>query len=288
VSQQDRTTLKSFFRDGALPTAQHYTDLIDSAVNQVDDGFDKTRTDGMKIASVGASRRLVSLYRGLGKQEASWTIEHGQAPGKLHMRQGNGDQPQENRAQGLASDGAGAAEAPAALTLTRDGRTGLGHEDPRCRLDVAGTARMEGRIGVTSPGMPYVPANGGWHDITPAMTGCQAFEVMAGAGGERTKGRYALLHAIAMNAFHPRNPILNWMFGRRGIRSQTAVYDSYAHRLQLRWNATEQPHHFTLQLRSNANYGDGYVIRYYLTRLWFDNLMDDSRGVHHSDGGPLL
>jgi hypothetical protein len=282
LSKQDRTTLKSFFRDGALPTAEHYRDLIDSAVNQVEDGFDKTTTDGMKIASVGASRRLVSLYRGLGTREASWTIEHGQKPGNLHMRQGNGAQ------EGLAFDGAGDAEGAAALTLTRDGRTGLGHEDPRCRLDVAGSARMEGRIGVTSPGMPHVPANGGWHDITPPMTGCQAFEVMAGAGGERTKGRYALLHAIAMNAFHPRNPILNWMFGRRRIRSQTAVYDSYAHRLQLRWHATEQPHHFTLQLRSSANYGEGYVIRYYLTRLWFDPLMDDARGVHDSDGGPLL
>ena len=286
MSKQDRTTLKSFFRGGALPTAEHYRDLIDSAVNQVDDGFDKTTTDGMKLASVGSSLRLLSLYQGLGTREASWTIEHGQAPGKLHLRQGNG-------AEGFGlAEGAGAGpeegQPDAALTLTRDGRTGLGCEDPAWRLDVAGTARMSGRIGVASPGMPDVPADGRWHDITPAITGCQAFEVMAGTGAERAQGRYALLHAIAMNAFHPRNAVLNWLFGRRRIRSQTAVYGSYADRLQLRWVAAEPRHHFKLQLRSSANYGEGKVIRYYLTRLWFDSLMDGARGGPDRDGGSLL
>ncbi len=282
MSKQDRTTLKSFFREGALPTAEHYRDLIDSAVNQVEDGFDKTTTDGLKLSSVGASRRLMSLYKGLGTREPSWTVEHGQAPGQLHLRQGH-------EAEGFSLDGEDRAKGPAALTLTRDGRTGLGTEDPAWRLDVAGTARMAGRIGVVLPGMTDVlPADGGWKDITPSITGCQAFEVMAGTGGDRAEGKYALLHAIAMNAFHPRNPILNWLFGRRRIRSQTAVYGSYAHRLQLRWLATEPRHHFKLQIRSCANYGEGKVIRYHLTRLWFDSLMDGARGGPDRDGGTLL
>ncbi|MGY6633416.1 MAG: hypothetical protein ACXIU8_06675 [Alkalilacustris sp.] len=281
MSKQDRTTLKSFFRGGALPTAEHYRDLIDSAVNQVDDGFDKTTTDGMKLASVGSSLRLMSFYQGLGTREPSWTIEHGQAPGRLHLRQAAGvDSP--------AADPPKPQAGAAALTLTRDGRTGLGCEDPAWRLDVAGTARMAGRIGVASAGMPHVPADGRWHDITPAITGCQAFEVMAGTGGDRAQGRYALLHAVAMNAFHPRNAILNWLFGRRRIRSQTAVYGSYADRLQLRWVASEPRHHFKLQLRSAAHYGDGKIVRYYLTRLWFDSLMDGARGGPDRDGGTLL
>lgn len=281
MSKQDRTTLKSFFRGGALPTAEHYRDLIDSAVNQVDDGFDKTTADGLKLSSVGSSPRLMSLYRGLGTREPSWTVEHGQAPGQLHLRQGVG-------AEGLSLEEREHGPGPAALTLTRDGRTGLGHEDPAWRLDVAGTARMAGRIGVASPGMEHVPADGRWHDITPSITGCQAFEVMAGTGGDRAQGRYALLHAIAMNAFHPRNAILNWLFRRRPIRSQTAVYGSYADRLQLRWVATEPRHHFKLQLRAAASYGEGKVIRYYLTRLWFDSLMEGARGGPDRDGGTLL
>ncbi|MCY4180867.1 MAG: hypothetical protein OXD48_11460, partial [Litoreibacter sp.] len=66
MSKRDRTTLKSFFSNGALPTAKEYRDLIDSSVNQVEDGFDKTEKDGLKLFSVGGSLRVMSLYQGLG------------------------------------------------------------------------------------------------------------------------------------------------------------------------------------------------------------------------------
>jgi hypothetical protein len=283
VSKQDRTTLKSFFREGALPSAEHYRDLIDSAVNQVEDGFEKSPADGLRLASVGDSLKVMSLYQGLGAREPSWTMEHGEAPGALHLRQGIGAQ-----ARGIGGAADPAAHGPAGLTLTRDGRTGLGEERPEWRLDVAGTARMAGRIGTTPGALPAVLADGRWHDITLPMTGCQMFEVVAGAGGERNQGHYSLLHAVAMNAFHPRNPILNWMFRRRSIRTQTAVYGSYADRLKLRWVATAERHHYKLQLRSNAHFGDGKVVRYYLTRLWFDSFMEGSRGGPDRDGGGLL
>ncbi|MGC9419695.1 MAG: hypothetical protein ACP5EN_12065 [Rhodovulum sp.] len=275
MTKQDRTTLKSFFRDGALPTAEHFRDLIDSGVNQVEDGFSKTPTDGLELTSVGASLRVMSLYQGLSSPAPSWVIDHGetdqgQEPGALHLRPMWGDTPP-------PVDADPDAPASAGLSLTRDGRAGVNVADPLWRLDVGGVARMAGRIGVTSETIPDVPADGDWHDITPALTGCQAFEVMAGAGGEVTEGRYALLHAIAMNAYHPRNPILNWLFGRRRIRAQTAVYGSYADRLRLRWVAADERHHFRLQLRSNADYGADKRIRYYLTRLWFDTRMEGSR-----------
>ena len=282
MSKQDRTTLKSFFREGALPTAEHYRDLIDSAVNQVEDGFEKSPSDGLRLASVGDSLRLMSLYQGLGAREPSWTVEHGQTPGALHLRQGVG-------AQSLGiGGGAGTARGPAGLTLTGDGRTGLGEEDPAWRLDVAGTVRMAGRIGAAPAALPAVMADGRWHDITPPLTGCQIFEIVAGAGGERNQGHYSLLHAVAMNAFHPRNPILNWLFRRRSIRTQTAVYGSYADRLKLRWVPTAERHHYKLQLRSNAHFGEGKTIRVYLTRLWFDSFMEGSRGGPDRDDGDLL
>ncbi|MEP0049514.1 MAG: hypothetical protein ABJE87_17215, partial [Roseobacter sp.] len=91
------------------------------------------------------------------------------------------------------------------------------------------------------------------------------------------KGRYSMVHAIAMNAFHPRNPVLNWLFRRRAIKTQTAMYGSYADRIKLRWVPDAQQHHFRLQLRTNANFGEGKVVRYYLTQLWFDSLMASAR-----------
>lgn len=304
MTKQDRTTLKSFFRDGALPSAEHYRDLIDSGVNQVEDGFSKTPLDGLNLNSVGSSLRVLSLYEGLSAATPSWTVEHGtttegQAPGALHFRPIWDEQiGQDNPASkgsyepsgGKAVKKAHAAQRPdeaQGLSLTRDGRTGINIANPDWRLDVAGVARLSGRIGVTTQNIPSVEANGKWHDITRPMTGCQAFDVMAGAGGEVNAGHYALLHATAMNTFHPRNPILNWLFGRRRIRAQNAVYGSFADRLKLRWVATEEQHHFKLQLRSNANYGKGKKIRYYLTRLWFDTTMEGSRSERDRDEGLL-
>ena len=146
--------------------------------------------------------------------------------------------------------------------------------DPDWRLDVDGVARMRGRIGF--PGAEAtVPADGKWHDISGPLTGCHGFEVMAGAGGEPGRGRYALVHAVALNAYNPRNPVLNWLFARRSIKSQTAVFGSYADRLRLRWMGSTRS--YKLQLRSNSNFGAGVGIRYYLTRLWFDTGMQGSR-----------
>lgn len=276
MTKQDRATLKSFFRSGALPTAEEYRDLIDSTVNQVDDGFAKTDADGLKLNSVGSSLRVLSLYQGLGTPKPSWVIEHGDAPGALHLRpdQGkaaldlsrHGDDPVEDDAP-----------LPPGMTLTRDGRMGVNRHAPDWRLDVGGVARMQGRIGVASHKIPHVKADGRWHDITQPLTGCQAFEVTAGTGGDPRKGRYSMVHAIAMNAYHPRNPILNWLFRRRAIKTQTAMYGSYADRIKLRWVADSQQHHFRLQLRTNANFGTGKVVRYYLTQLWFDSLMVGAR-----------
>lgn len=283
MTKQDRATLKSFFRSGALPTAEDYRDLIDSNVNQVDDGFQKTDADGLRLNSVGSSLRVLSLYQGLGTPKPSWVMEHGDTAGALHFR------PDQGKAALEITGGNEGAETSGqtGLTLTRDGRMGVNDEDPQWRLDVGGTARMQGRIGVTSHDIPSVKADGKWHNITQALTGCQAFEITAGTGGDPGKGRYSMVHAIAMNAFHPRNQILNWLFRRRSIKMQTAMYGSYADRIKLRWVADEKTHHFRLQLRTNANFGEGKVVRYYMTQLWFDSFMTGARTRDDRDPGAL-
>ena len=260
MTKKDRTTLKAFFRDGALPTAEHYRDLIDSGVNQIDDGYSKTAADGLRLTSVGGSQRVLSLYENLSAQYPAWVIDHGQDSSSLHFR------------RGVDKD------APAGVSFSPQGRLGIRNDAPEWQLDVNGVQRVRGRIGFATDSIPFVPANGSWHDITEEMTGCQAFEIMAGTGADLNQGRYSMVHAIAMNAFHPRNWILNAMFGRRKIKAQTAVYGSYADRIRLRWVATKSRHHYKLQMRTNANFGKDKVIRYYMTRLWFDPTMAGSRG----------
>jgi hypothetical protein len=269
MSKRDRPTLKKFFREGALPTAEHYADLVDSMVNRIDDGFDKSEREGLRIASLGSSPMLLSFYNGAGAPEPVWAIGHGRTAGSLHFLRGNGAE----------ADAAGGPAAPG-LALSRSGRVGVNVADPDWRLDVDGVARMRGRIGFPGPDAT-VPADGRWHAITPSLTGCNAFEIIAGAGGQPGRGRYALLHAVALNAYNPRNPVLNWLFGRRSIRSQTAVFGSYADRLRLRWRGSTRDYH--LELRSNASFGPGIGIRYYLTRLWFDTAMQGSRSEVERD-----
>lgn len=309
MTKQDRTTLKSFFRHGALPAAEQYRDLIDSTVNQVDDGFAKTKADGLKLSSLGSSRSVVSLYQGLGAPRPSWRIEHGAKEGDLHFRPDLGkqalraasetsaDAPNEDQNIGDGSR-LKEPELAAGFCLTPEGCLGVNQETPDWRLDIGGMARMGGRIGFATEGLAQPLADGKWHDITRPMTGCQAFEVVAGAGGEKTQGRYSMLHAIVMNAYNPRKRLFRWLFGwlfgwligRRGIRAQTAVYGSYADRLSLRWVATEGRHHFKLQICTNANFGkngsgEPKTIRYYLTRLWFDSEMEGSREGPDRDPG---
>jgi hypothetical protein len=264
MSKRDRPTLKKFFRDGALPNSEHFGDLIESMVNRIDDGFDKTERDGLRIASLGSSPALVSFYHSAGSAEPTWTISHGASMGALHFRRGDGP--------GL--DGPGADPEAPGLSLSPDGRVGVHVCDPAWRLDVDGVVRMRGRIGYPGPDA-VVPADGRWHDITPSLSGCHALEVVAGAGGEPGRGRYALMHAVALNAYNPRNPLLNWLFGRRSIRAQTAMYGSYSDRLRLRWTGTMRD--YRLQLRSQSHFGRNYKIRYYVTRLWFDSAMAGSR-----------
>ena len=45
MAKKNRRSLKNAFREGAQPSADAFADLIDSALNVVDDGFDKLESD---------------------------------------------------------------------------------------------------------------------------------------------------------------------------------------------------------------------------------------------------
>ncbi len=280
MAKQNRSTLKNYFSDGALPSSEHYSDLVDSMVTWMDDGFDKTRTDGLRIKSYAQEKSLISFYRGVGEDRPSWTIAHGPDETETLLF--------------VPTRQNGGSEAPrAGLSMAPDGAVGVRFDRPEWDLDVDGVARMRGRIGFPMPGHETVAADGEWHDVTLPLQGCNILEVVAGVGGKRETGRYALLRAIAMNAYHPRGRLLNWLFERRRIRQQTAVFGSYGDRLRLRWVRATEPSReerrqgqkeartynrpYKLQLRTSSSYGSDYSIRYYVTQLWFDTEMEGSR-----------
>lgn len=248
--------MKQFFADGSLPSADHFGDLIDSTLNLINEGFDKTPPDGFKISTIGEHRRLISFYRSGDPNNAVWTIEYDQDKDSL-----------------LISNPRRAGEP--AIALDGDGRIGVNKVDPQATLDVGGVVAAEGRLGANPDGFTSVPADGEWHDITGDLEGCNAFEIMAGVGSSGT-GRYALMRAIALNAYNPRGWLFNFFNRKKRIRYQQSYYLSRGNRIKLRWHSDGKKK-YTLQMSTACGYGGDVNIRFYLTRLWFDTLMTGSQ-----------
>jgi hypothetical protein len=264
MAKKNRSTLKHFFRRGALPSENQFGDLIDSMLNMIDEGFDKSPEYGVEISPLGNRSSVVSFFRHNDPEHPVWTISLDEPSGRLLIQSRLGD------------------HAPFRLSLSPDGRIGLNKKVPEWDLDVDGVVASRGRIG-TSEGKLKVPADGQWHSITDELTGCQAFEVVAGAGGKEGDGNYALMHAFAVNAYNPSGPFFNFLNLKKRIRYQQAYYRSLGNKLKLRWIVKDRSRHtYQLQLRSNGDYGGTrdnkkYEIRYYITELWFDPTMAQSR-----------
>jgi hypothetical protein len=247
-----RAELKEHFQQGKMPTQEDFADLIDSMLNMLDEGFDKSPEDGLKVEQLQGGK-LLSFYKDINIGEALWSLELDKASNSLSFQNG--------QAQPLLT-----------LSSTTDSdkiqRTlvGIRQNNPKYELDVVGTVASNARVGRS--GELAVPADSNWYDITDFMTGCQAWEVMAGAGAKDSEGRYAVMHAFAMNAFGS---------GSGEITYHQAHFGNKCSRIELRWLRDEQDRFsFKLQMRVGCSYGDKVWIKYHMTQLWQDTLMLDS------------
>jgi hypothetical protein len=258
-----RQNLKDRFRAGRMPTEGDFSDLIDSMVNVLDEGFEETPDAGLMVNQIGTGH-LASFFENLTVNSPQWFLELG--PHDPDERSFHISTPTDS---GNAT----------ALSLVRRSDTdrgkrrgasiavGVNKRAPRYELDVGGALRSHGRIG--KAGSMPVPADGDWHDITKPLNGCNAFEIVAGVGSkEDSEGRYALLHATALNAFN----------GKGCIEQSQARFGSRCNRIELRWTKSDSgsPFSYTLQMRVKCAYEPGAWIRYHITQLWFDTLMEES------------
>jgi hypothetical protein len=267
MPKRNRHTLKNYFTKGALPTAAYFADFVDSTLNMMDDGFSRSPANGVEITLLGDERRLMSFFGDSQVEVPDWAITCAAETNSLNfVRTGPQDTQTFTTPAGPELE---------LLTLTRDGKVGVHVADPVCRLDVDGTVRSTGRFG--HPG--FVPADGAWHAITEPLDGCNALEVIAGVGlsGEK-KGRYAMLHAIALNTFNPTGFFFNFLNLKKRIKCSHAWYLGRGDRLKLRWVAVDSlTHQYQLQLRVARSYGDGVNIQYSITTLWSDVYMTESK-----------
>jgi len=255
MEKLDRNALKNKFKKGRMPSEQDFSNLIDSMVNILEEGFDKTSRDGLKISQLMGSGRLLSFYKNIAVESPQWFLELSTSENKLHF-----GTPQSPRVLSLYSHGGGDEQNTLRVAV------GINKESPQTTLDVEGTIASTGRMGKV--GDMAAPADGEWHDITSALTGCEAFEIVAGVGGQDADGKYALLHATALNTFN----------GKSSINAQDAHFGNKCNRLELRWQPVPEQgqFHFKLQIRAQCSYGKNIWIKYHITRLWFDPLMLES------------
>jgi len=75
MAKKNRSTLKRYFRKGALPSEDQFVDLIDSTLNTIDEGFDKTPENGFEISLLGDHPRLISFFKTAAAKDAVWSID---------------------------------------------------------------------------------------------------------------------------------------------------------------------------------------------------------------------
>lgn len=74
--KKNRSTLKDYFKKGAIPTESNFADLIDSMLNQDEDNIAKLPNDPLKITAIGVDEALVNFYRMENNAEKlSWQIK---------------------------------------------------------------------------------------------------------------------------------------------------------------------------------------------------------------------
>jgi len=252
---QTRDQLKDYFKKGKIPTEKHYADLVDSMVNQVDDGFLKNEEFGLNIHSTGKSKTFVSLYSQSNSAEPFFLISKDQArPNNLKL------QPYFQ----------GEENAKKSFYFGANGNLGIGKSaDQELKLDVAGFVGMQGRAGSFRSGK--LPADGKWYTIVKDLDNCHAYEIMARTGA-KGKGKFALMHAIALG-----------IYGKRGskIKKTRSCYGLFWNHITLRWIGTT--HDYALQIRTNSHYGDGVHINFKVTQLWNDHAFLEEKYLYKND-----
>jgi hypothetical protein len=252
MTTRTRDMLKKQFQQGKMPTEEDFSDLIESMLNMLDEGFDKTPEDGFKVAQL-RDGKLMSFYKDINIGNALWSFGLEKSGDNLSIQDA-----QDNSLLTLSSITDG--------NNIRRAAVGIHQSQPQYELDVAGCIASYGRVGRN--GELAAPADGNWYDITETMTGCQAWEIVAGVGAKDSEGRYALMHAFALNTFNANS----------SITYHQSHFGNKCSRIELRWIAedSDKPFEFKLQMRVGCGYGEEVWIKYHMNQLWLDTLMLES------------
>ncbi len=266
MPSRNRDTLKYFFSDGALPSSDMFADLIDSMLNMDDEGFSKTDKNGFEVTDLGEFENLISFFRKSHPDNPVWQIRFDGSESNLIISRVDSDKSEQLCPEDIE-------KLKYLLNLNVSGqqaKIGIGIAAPHDTLHIAGNVRSEGRRGSLGKNHAQPLADGGWHTIGGPYTGCQTLEVVARAKNDRKK-YYGLMHAIALHTISPvKKDIFNFFGLKNKIRYTHSFYESFLHKIKLRWKPAKERGQYILQIRTNCDYGDDGVIDYHITNLWSD------------------
>lgn len=231
MAKTNRRTLKEYFGKGKKPDSGQFADLIDSMLNIVDDGFNKSAERGLQLSPLDDEGAVMEIRRNILDNEPAWIVALGKG-GELNIHRGLYEEP--------------------SVSLFQDGRIVLGTKD-KIELEINGTVRADSFTGNYLKGK--VPANGQWQNIGELEYGCMGYQIEA-ACGLKGKGRYALAEATAIHCFgkHP------------SIRSSHSWFGSRFNRIQFRWYS--EGLNCRLQVRTRSDYGEDVWVYYCIKRLF--------------------
>lgn len=245
----NRQTLKNYFKKGGVATEKHFSDLIDSSINSVDDGISKTSDDGLKLSPQKENSKLLSFFKKISYENSNYSF--------------NLD---DNNAEGLSIN---KYDNSSIIRFNKAGNVGINTNSPNYHLEVNGAIGIKTRIGLYKTGK--VPADGKWHYVISDLDGINAFEVIAKAVGKVGNGYYSIAHAIALSTFGGRS-------SKNKIKTTTAYYEKYFRRISFRW--VGEMNNYGLQVRTRVNYGicsetkENFTIKYNIM-----SLIDDSSSL---------
>ena len=237
MARRNRITLQKYFARGKMPTEDHFTDLIDSMLNIIDEGFDKSSEKGLSLAPLDEAGHIISIFQKIEDEQQKWAVTLDKTTGNLIIRKYDDAH---------------------VFSISQNGHTGFGTIDPQYQIHTSKTIGIYGRAGTYVAG--EVPADGQWHNITETLKGCFAFEVIAGAG-KPGEGKYALFVATAIQCFG----------AHKRIYKKQSWYGIRCNKIKLRWKKEEND--CILQIKTRCNYGSEMKISYNVSSLWDNHRM---------------
>src|SRR5689334_6592304 len=133
-NKRPRSALKTYFAKNAIPTEAQFAQLIDSVINQRDDGVVKNAGDPLSIEAAGddvGQKRAINFYRSFADVDPAWTVS-------LKPRKNPAD-PNTGRFGWSLGDAAGNSR----LCIdAANGNVGIGTIQPAEKLEVAGRTRI--------------------------------------------------------------------------------------------------------------------------------------------------